>query len=239
MEQIRDLRNKQFFMVNDEYLNGYAKLCGINATGVYFSMCRHANKEQQCFPSKKLIAEELDISERSVYSAIKELSDWNIIAIEEQGRKKDGSFKVRLYTLLDKKYWKSKPQANGAVGKDCTSPQANDDTDRRHLLPNKGTHIEGNTIKETHTTDVKPLMELFDKMNPMLNWGNKTIRKSAADLIKRFGMDATLKMAEQIIAVQGQPYAPVCTTPHQMKEKLAQFKIYFDSKKTKSTMLKV
>jgi len=150
MEEIRDLRKKQFFMVDDEYLNGYAKLCGIIATGVYISMCRHSNKEQKCFPSKKLIAEELAISERSIYSAINELSKWNIISIEEQGRKEDGSFKVKIYTLLDKKHWKPKPQANCAVGKKQHSPQANDDTDRRQLVPNKETHIEGNTYKETH-----------------------------------------------------------------------------------------
>lgn len=110
-QEIRDLREK-FFQVDNEYLNGYARLCGINATGVYLSMCRHADNNQKCFPSKKLIAEELSISERSVYNAIKELEKWNIISIENQGRKKDGSFKVKVYTLNNKRNWRPKTKKN-------------------------------------------------------------------------------------------------------------------------------
>lgn len=158
--RIRDLREK-FFQVDDEYLNGYAKICGINATGVYLSMCRHANKQQTCFPSKKLIAEELAISERSVYTAIKKLEEWNIIKIEQQGRKKDGSFKNLLYTLLDKTQWRKKPSATGAVGKKRHYPSANNDTTRRQQVPNKETHREGNTYKETHTLSAEADGENF------------------------------------------------------------------------------
>lgn len=160
--EIRDLREKQFFMVDDAYLNGYARLCGINATGVYLSLCRHASKSQTCFPSKKLIAEELSISERSVYTALKKLEDWNIITIDNQGRKGDGSFKSKIYTLVSKKHWKSKPQANGADGKIRHSPQANNDIHRRHVLPNKGTHIEGNTIEGVVAHAPTPAQEAID-----------------------------------------------------------------------------
>jgi hypothetical protein len=147
MYKIRDLREK-YFQIDDEYLNGYAKLCGINATGVYLSLCRHANKYQQCFPSKRLVAEELAISERSVYTALKTLEYWNIIKIEQQGRKESGAFNNLIYTLLDKKVWKPKPDqqqqvpsANGAVGKIEQSPTANDAVHRRQQVPNKETHI--------------------------------------------------------------------------------------------------
>jgi hypothetical protein len=86
---------------------------------------------------------------------------------------------------------------------------------------------------------VKEIMDIFFKINPTLNWGNKTTRRACEDLIKRFGLEATLKMATQIVSVQGQPYAPVATTPYQMMEKLAQFKIYFDSQKEKSKKFSV
>jgi hypothetical protein len=74
-------------------------------------------------------------------------------------------------------------------------------------------------------------MNIFYKINPTLNWGNKTTRKACADLIKKFGLEDTKTMAEKVVSVQGMDFAPVATTPHQMKEKLAQFKIYFDRKK--------
>ena len=91
--------------------------------------------------------------------------------------------------------------------------------------------IKENTNTSEQSSQVKKVMDIFYKINPTLNWGNKTNRSAAEFMIKKFGLEGTLKMAEQIVAVQGQPYTPVATTPYQMKEKLAQFKIYFESKK--------
>lgn len=78
---------------------------------------------------------------------------------------------------------------------------------------------------------VEKIMDVFYQINPMLNWGNKTTRKACEEMISKFGFDNTLKMAKQVIDVQGKEYAPIATTPYQMKEKLAQFKIYFDQQK--------
>ena len=89
------------------------------------------------------------------------------------------------------------------------------------------------------SSQIKEVMDIFYKINPTLNWGNKTIRKSCQDLIKRFGLEGTIKMAKMIVEIQGQPYAPVATTPYQMKEKLAQFKIYFDKEKNKKNEFKI
>lgn len=94
--------------------------------------------------------------------------------------------------------------------------------------------------KSTNTSDVnvagvQAVMEVFAGINPTLNWGNKTTRKAALDLIGKFGLEATVNMARQVCSVQGKPYAPVATTPYQLKEKLAQFKIYFESEKSKQS----
>lgn len=104
----------------------------------------------------------------------------------------------------------------------------------------KQRHTKETTTKETITKeiysgqspqDIDKLIKVFSRINPTIKWGNTTSRKSAANLIKRFGLENTLKMAEQIVGVQGKRYAPTCTTPYQMEEKLAQFKIYFDKEK--------
>ena len=145
--KVRDLR-KNYFVVDDAYLNGYAKFCGIYATGVYVALCRHAGKEQSCFPSKLTMANKLGISERIVYTAIKELLKWDIIKIESQGRKEDGSYKSLTYYLLDKSQWKTKPSANGADGTKQHTPSANKDTTRRHHVPNKETHNKGTHIRK-------------------------------------------------------------------------------------------
>ena len=142
--KVRDLRDK-FFLVDDEYFNGYGRLCGISTTGVYIVLCRHVGRAQSCFPSKKTIADKLGISERSVYTAIKKLEQFNIIKTESRGRKRDGSYNSFTYFLLDKSQWKTVPTANIADGKKKHVPTAKNDNHQRQQLPNKDTHN-----KETH-----------------------------------------------------------------------------------------
>lgn len=96
--KLRDLREK-FFLVNNDYLNGHAKSCGIYATGVYFEICRHASKDQSAFPSINHISEKLGISRPSAIEAIKILEKHNIIKKE----KTEG--KNTTYLLIDKTEW--------------------------------------------------------------------------------------------------------------------------------------
>ncbi len=83
----------------------------------------------------------------------KTLERWKIITITDQGRKEDGSFKALVYTLLDKREWKPKPpSASPAVGTKQQEPSANDDISRRHVVPDKETHINQTHIKEIATS---------------------------------------------------------------------------------------
>jgi len=102
--EVRDMRHKEKFHVDDLYLNGYAKKCGIYATGVYFSLCRHADKEQKCWPSIRKMAEELDVSTKQVGRAIKILEVQNIIKKIRVGKKLNNR-----YLLLDKSEWTDSP----------------------------------------------------------------------------------------------------------------------------------
>lgn len=99
--EVRDLREK-FYMVDDAYLNGYARICGIYATGVYNVLCRHVGSDQSCFPSIQLMADKLGVSSRQVSRAIKMLEGCGIIRVE---RLKGGHSK---YWLIDKSGWADK-----------------------------------------------------------------------------------------------------------------------------------
>jgi DNA-binding Lrp family transcriptional regulator len=228
--KIRDFRNKRFFQVDDEYLNGYAKLCGIHATGVYFSLCRHANKEQTCFPSKKLIARELSISERTVYTAIKKLEEWDIIKIESQGRKDNGSFKNLIYILLDKSQWKDKPSANCAVGKKQQPPSASG-AKPVGTSCRRSKHIEVNTYKEIADKSagqkINELLKEFEEVNPTINYGNKTQRKVLEDMVNKWGYEKTLNTIKASNKIQCKKYAPTITTPIQLKNKLGELLVYY------------
>jgi len=103
--RVRDLRVKSKFFIDDAYLNGYARHTGIYATGVYMTICRHASRAQEAFPSYSLMAQKLAISEASVKRAIQTLEDYNIIKVTRRKTGK-GTYLPNMYTLLDKSEWK-------------------------------------------------------------------------------------------------------------------------------------
>lgn len=101
--EVRDLREKDRFIVDDRFLNGYARFLGIYAVGVYNSLCRHADREQRCWPSINRMARELSICRNKVIDSIKYLEFWEIIKKERLGKKL-----TNRYLLLSKRYWKPK-----------------------------------------------------------------------------------------------------------------------------------
>jgi hypothetical protein len=204
--KVRDLRNKQFFVVDDVYLNGYARLLGAIASVVYFSLCRHADKDQSCFPSQKFIAEEFNIGQRTVRDKLRLLEECNII---KTAREKDnkGRWLNNTYILVDKSDWLSKEEVAKKLGVSDTEdqrqplpvdcPEANDDTIQRQPLPHKDTHI-----KETHNNDINIVTEagfgngdvstliayLKETLQlPMLDGSEKTNRRYCWLALKKFG----------------------------------------------------
>jgi len=148
--QIRDQRIKEKYFIDDAYLNGYAKYCGVNATAVYNSLCRHANKKQECFPSMEKIAEQHGISRRSVLRAVKELQKRNIISVEKV-RGIGGKYLNNLYKLLDKSQWKLIPsdlESHGSMCQKSSSPCDKNDTNHVTVSHTKDTHIKDTHIRK-------------------------------------------------------------------------------------------
>ena len=123
--EVRDLRHKEKFMVDDYYLNGYAKKVGVYATAVYLSLCRHADKKQKSFPSLNRIAEQHGISVRQVSRALNILEKQNIICRERIGKKA-----TNRYYLKDKSEW----------------------TDSLYTMDSQSNHFSGNKASDrTHS----------------------------------------------------------------------------------------
>lgn len=100
--EVRDSRGKEFFIVDNAFIDKYIRAIGINASCVYFALCRHADKNQLCFPSIELLSDYFKISRSSVIRAIKILEWHNIIKVDKiKGQ-------VNIYTLINKKYWRLK-----------------------------------------------------------------------------------------------------------------------------------
>ena len=83
-------------------------------------------------------------------------------------------------------------------------------------------------IKEKKLNDgIQEILDLFYKtINPTINFGNKTTRKACQFLIDKYGLESTLNASRYAISIQGQSYAPVITTPHDLKEKMSKLILY-------------
>lgn len=182
--KVRDLRKKTQFKIDDAYLNGYAKILGVYSTAVYNSLARHAEFEsQRAFPSERLIAEEHNITDRSVRNAIKKLKLTNIINIQKE-RSNQGKWLNNVYILLDKSEWKKPEELKDLwkpIGIKKQKPEELKVSTRGMKSAIKDntlrgiTHIKDNTYSKNLEL-AKLLYKLIKKQNPAWyikpNWDN-------------------------------------------------------------------
>ena len=168
--KIRDKRNKGWFWLDNEYLNGYARYFGAVGTAIYISLCRHVGEEQTCFPSQKTIAEELNIGERTIRKYIKLFEKYKIISVTRNTDKTTRRRINNVYTLLDKSEWK-KPEASDASGE----PEASECKSQRHQMPIKKTHIKKTHLvgKADNRSD-RIVNEIMNSMNSPVDQKKKT-----------------------------------------------------------------
>lgn len=95
--------------------------------------------------------------------------------------------------------------------------------------------LKNNTLQPQASADnIKKIFEIFQMtVNPTINYGNKTQRKAAQDLLDTLGEDKALRLAEYACSIQNEDFAPVVTTPYQLKEKAAQVRIHWQKNNNK------
>src|SRR3990170_147846 len=181
---VRDLRHKEKFVIDDAYLNGYARKCGAFATAVYLSLCRHADNNQSCFPSYATIAFEHNISRRSVIRAVTILEKFNIIKIV-QNKTKERGFINNTYLLVDKKHWSEYTPSDTQSPPLVTHMHSKD----THI---KDTHIRISSKEDTQVRygneDINFIISyLKEKLQlPMLDDSEKVNRQYANLLLRKF-----------------------------------------------------
>lgn len=71
------------------------------------------------------------------------------------------------------------------------------------------------------------IINIFKKtINPTISFDRPAERNACSDLIKMFGFEKVEKMAKYAVSVQGEMWAPLITTPWELKNKLAKLAIY-------------
>lgn len=140
--QVRDRRIKERFTIDNLYLNGYAKHIGLIGTAIYVSLCRHADMNQEAWPSQDLLAKEHGITDRVIRNHTKKLEKLNIIHIERT-RNHRGQLGKNRYILLDKSVWRPPEELRSAGFTRGTKRHLPEELRSAH----KKTHIEKDPIR--------------------------------------------------------------------------------------------
>lgn len=231
--KIRDLRKKDQYKIDDAYLNGYAKLCGIFATAVYNSLSRHADfHTQECFPSIEKMAEQHNISKPSVIKGLKELENWGIISITKEKDSKTKRQLPNVYLLVDKSEWKPKPSRVNDIDTESrvnlkTEPSQSQEKSRVNDVDCKDTHIKDNTIKvivADAPREIEQLIDAFKKVNPSYRkwFAIKAQRDAAKRLIESHTLEQVIKVVNILTKTNTKQFLPTITTPIQLEDKWAQ-----------------
>ena len=239
-QKMRDLRHKEKFSIDDEYINTYAKVCGWQATLVYTSLCRHADKDQYSFPSIKLMAEQHGVGRNTIIKGIQTLEEWRIIEVTKKARTKQGIWRNNGYTLLDKIEWKRcgqeqpcPPQGHGTRSSSQTPPGPPGKPDQVLLANTKDTHK-----KEAHEKDppnppgghergedrkVRYVLGQLTRVDPKnkMYYGHKAQRKACVFLVNEYGEKEIENALDfyQFARQKRIKYRPKITTPIQLMEK--------------------
>lgn len=121
---------------------------------------RH-NPDFGCFPSKKRLSADCEMSVRSVFNHIKILEQAGLVQVVTGGMCGEGRFASNRYVLGFEPEFdagKNCPQAKFADGKSCLSPQAKFADDRGQNLPNNPVS-EPSKINPVMGDDEKDLLE--------------------------------------------------------------------------------
>lgn len=244
-KRIIDKRKKEKFMVDDQYLNGMAKLCGWQGTIVYNSLCRHANIKQESFPSIQLMCEQHNVSKPTIHKGIDSLVARRVIEVKKT-RTKSGQWLNNVYILLDKSEW-DYSQVNvvdmaSQVNVDSI-PSKRGLLDVVNVVDTKETHSEGNTYKETHTSKTlvlhgnqwNLLIDGFKVVNPLFSgfYSNTTERKALEYLASKIGYEKLIATIKALPEITSLPYAPKITKPTELKRDFGKLLVFYKQNQNK------
>jgi predicted DNA-binding transcriptional regulator len=167
------------------------------------------------------IAKEFSDGERSIRSGLQELESHNLLK-----RKKTPTGQVDyILTFIEKK-----PSLQNDLLANEPSLQNVKQLKRQNAetqgLSNKEENkvIKRDSNKELATTsvagDIQKVIERFQTtVNPLIDYGNKTERKAAEEMIKAWGVEKVLALIDYCNEIRTEEFAPNVTTPHELKRK--------------------
>lgn len=209
---------------------------------LYLEMKRFAGEDGECFATEKTIMRRLQIGKKAFNKSLSYLilRGWvTFIGLTKGKTRPIKTYKINNIWQENSEYYKKISPRSTLSSKEEISAESNGDKSPKHTkISAESTIEEDPTLRRSIEEDIiiatpsvaDPVNKIFDifykTINPTLNFGNKTQRSGAEELIKKFGEDKTIKIAEYAVSVQGKKFAPTITTPHQLKEKIGDLMVY-------------
>lgn len=183
--------------------------------------------EKPVHPRQAWLAEKMGVREDTMNRMLKRLAKKGVLKFE--GR----IWKIQQYSLVI-----TRPNAWSSPGQTPDdSPGQTPDHKRREQSRRRQIEEQPAAAPSAAGEDSQDIVEVFDAfrtsgLNPHINFGNRTQRSAAADLLKAYGLGKVLKTIAYAASVSGQRYAPTITSPLALKQDLGKLIAY--SKKEQS-----
>lgn len=212
-----------------------------NGVDVIFKGKRITLLAGQMTVGRRQIAEELKISESKVHRVLSWFESEQ--QIEQQTSSQCRLITVKKWSTFQSSEQQSEQQVNNkrttSEQQVNTKQECNNEKNERMKEPEPNIATPAAVADEEDKAAIKQIFDAFyTQLNPDINWGNKTQRAAAAHLVKAYGLEKVLRTIDYLVSIREEQFAPVITTPYQLKEKMAQLTAYYNKNtaKPKSTM---
>lgn len=232
--------NGRYGTTPNEILNH--KEISLKAKGLYgFLQC----KPDDWNFSVERISAQIKESKKTIRVILQELEKYGLLTRKRKSKDENGRWTGYDYILHEKPITVlPKPSSPKWVGResgrtDLGGGISNKDYSKQDIV-NKNIDTAKQSFADTveplieplvepieHSKEIQEILNLFYEINPTLNFGNKTQRKAAEDLINKFGFEKTINTVRFSNSIQGKRYAPTITTPLELKNNLSKLMIYY------------
>lgn len=89
--------------------------------------------------------------------------------------------------------------------------------------------LEKENKKKVENEGIKKLLSIFNDYNKSVGYANKGHRKVLADMLKVMSLEKAIEYVEYVISIQGEEFAPLISTPMELKYKQDKVQRYIET----------
>ncbi|MFA5131760.1 MAG: helix-turn-helix domain-containing protein [Candidatus Paceibacterota bacterium] len=184
MEELNNnTKSGQWFSVDNILIDEYSPKIGHVALAIYICLKRHSNLESYAWPTHDLLAQELNISKRTIIRNIHLLEKYNLVIMEK--RRRGGHWANYGYVLTNRDSW-YQPGDKKSPGRVTKKASPSDKNNKYQVTEShsKNTNIKNTNIKifQCKKTNIAPAKELTpDEARKRYKEIGKTLKTELVD----------------------------------------------------------